>query len=164
MVHWRWSIYKHSDTKSCKYLRVRAIVVPDRCQDDMSWGQDTPGPARPHIASFPPHLLCSVSVSVSLSHILGNLYMTKYNTDWLWLKSHLFLDILFWCCLIICNVGHVGAVVWRGPRERQAGGERWGEARLMPAFVSISDTTSQNTFAPPQQQRNNSVSIDFRWA
>ena len=64
----------------------------------------------------------------------------------------------------MCNVGHVGAVVWRGPRERQAGGEQEGEAGLMPAFVSISDKTSQNTFPTTQQQRNNSVSIDVRWA
>ena len=150
--------FTNTQTQGCKYLRVRVIVALDRCQDDMSWGQDiSSGPRLISSSSPVPH-----ASAVSLSRIPRNLFMTKVSkmTRKSWLERHLF-SICFGYCLIICDVGHVEAVVLRGPRDLV--GSRGCEARLLPAFVSISDTTSRNIF-PTTKQRNNSVSIDFRWA
>ena len=67
MVHWRWSIYKRTDTQRSKYLRVRAIVVPDGCQDDRAGVR-----IRESLASFPAHLLSLSLMSLSLSLIPRN--------------------------------------------------------------------------------------------
>ena len=149
--------FTNTQTQSCKYLRVRVIVAPDRCQDDMSWGQDISSGPRLISSSSPVQHVSAVWVS--LSRIPRNFFMTKAKL--LIMIGASFISICFGCCLIICDVGHVEAVVLRGPRDLV--GSRGCEAGLLPAFVSISDTTSQNIF-PTTKQRNNSVSIDFRWA
>ena len=154
--------FTNTQARSCKYLRVRAIVVPDRCQDDMSWGQECqdtsagPGPTSPHFLL----ISCVACQCQCLCRAFLEICTWQNHNDWPWLDLH-HSQFYFGYCLIICDVGHVGAVMWRGPREQVWGAA--GEAGLMPAFVSISDKTSQNTW-PTKQWRNNSVSIDFRWA
>lgn len=114
MVHWRWSIYRHTRPRSCKYLRVRAIVVPDRCQDDMSWGQDT----LHRLISFSSPVW-RVSVSVFVAHSWKSLHdkiIILTGHDWKVICSQFYSR----CCLIICDVGHVGGVV-KGPQGALVG-------------------------------------------
>ena len=136
--------FTNTQARSCKYLRVRAIVVPDRCQDDMSWGQECqdtsagPGPTSPHFLL----ISCVACQCQCLCRAFLEICTWQNHNDWPWLDLH-HSQFYFGYCLIICDVGHVGAVMWRGPREQVWGAA--GEAGLMPAFVSISDTKSQNT-------------------
>ena len=102
--------------------------------------------ARPHIASFPPHLLCSVSVSVSLSRIPGNLYMTK--SYWLVMIGSSSFSILFWILFDNLWCWSCRSCYVKGPQGASVGSSRrgWANASICLHFWhNVSKYFAHNT-------------------
>ena len=121
------------------------------------WGHISPGHAAPHFL-----LLSLISLSVSLSLIPRNLNMTISGLPPLlkWLITDgnwLLFSIYSRYCLVICNVGHVGAVRLRGPWERLRRVMKKGRGpENYTTFVSIPDTTTPTI--SPQTMLSQSIS------